>query len=61
LEIESCFLPRLVWTTVLQFYTSHHHWNDRLTPAIGWDGDLANFQPGLASNHDPPNLRLPSS
>jgi hypothetical protein len=25
-------LPRLAWTTVVLFYTSHHHWYDRCVP-----------------------------
>jgi hypothetical protein len=32
-EMESCFLPKQVWTTVLLFYTFCHSWDDRyVTP-----------------------------
>jgi hypothetical protein len=55
--------PRPAWTTVLPFYTSHHHWDDgRVSPCPAfshWDGGLTNFfLPGLAWNLSPPNLSL---
>jgi hypothetical protein len=32
LEIESCFSSRQVWTVILQYYDSHHHWDDKRAP-----------------------------
>jgi hypothetical protein len=31
LEVESCFVPRLAWTTILLFYTSCCGWDDSCT------------------------------
>jgi hypothetical protein len=65
LETKSHFLPRPIWTMILLFYTSSPCWDDRHVPPcpvfFHWDGNLPNFLPGLALNHDPSDLCLPSS
>jgi hypothetical protein len=64
LGIESCFLPRLTWTSILLFYASHPIWDDRHVPPHPGFSPLTSwklFCPGLAWNHDPPNCSLPQS
>jgi hypothetical protein len=54
--------PRLVWTTVLLYWASHHSWDDRLhDPAQIFSAMMWSYKlvlPGLAWNHNPPNLSL---
>jgi hypothetical protein len=48
LEIASCFLPTLAWTSLLLLYTSHCGWGERHTPlhpATGWDEVAWTFCP----------------
>jgi hypothetical protein len=48
-----CYIP--IYSShvagIIEFY--HHAWG------VGWEGSLANFFPGLASNSNPPDLHLP--
>jgi hypothetical protein len=58
LEIGSCFLPRPAWTTALIHVAGWHECTNVPSCWLRWD--LINFLPGLASNHYPHNLSLPS-
>jgi hypothetical protein len=60
LEIGSCFLPRLLWTVILQLLLAQQVCT--VTPnffLLGWG--LAIFLPGMSCNHDPPDLSLSCS
>jgi hypothetical protein len=64
LEIGSCFLPKLAWTTILLFYASYCRWDDRQVPpcpaVFCWFGILQTFLSRLAWNCYPPNLSFQS-
>jgi hypothetical protein len=60
LEIKSPCLPRLAWTLILVFYTTHHSWDDTTTHSFFFLSDevLQTILPGLAWNHDPLDVIL---
>jgi hypothetical protein len=51
---SDCDLPTCAFHIAWVIGTYYHIW------LFSWDGGLTNFLPGLASNHNPPNLPLPS-
>jgi hypothetical protein len=63
-EIGFRFMPGPAWTLILLFVFPAYSWNDRHRspqPSHQLTQGLLNFLSPLASNCDPPNLRLLSS